>query len=91
MTLLQTFFGHPDTKPLKKIISAREALESNDWLGSIVGAPTFKPMRCLAIAAMGEPLALDEIDLFNTLTGGRSGGPSKPVRELWLLCGRRTP
>ena len=37
---------------LRKLIPAREALESPEWLGGIVGADSFKPMRALAIAAL---------------------------------------
>jgi hypothetical protein len=74
----------------RKLIPAREALESSEWLGGIVGADSFKPMRTLAIAALGEALTAAELELYRQLTGGRSEAPASPVSELWVLAGRRS-
>jgi hypothetical protein len=54
-------FPRAHHEPMKKLVSAREALESPVWLGGLVGGESFLPMRTLAIAALGEPLSADEL------------------------------
>ena len=49
---------------MKKLITAREAFESPEWLGNLVGADTFRPMRTIAIAALGEPLTPEELSFY---------------------------
>lgn len=75
---------------MKKLIAAREAFESPHWLGGLVGADSFRPMRTLALAALGEPLAAEELSIYRELTGGRPAPPAGPVNELWILAGRRS-
>jgi hypothetical protein len=74
---------------LKKLISVRRALEDPDWLGGLMGGESFKVMRILLIAAMGEPLTSDEVEIFTQVTG-RTVTPSAPVEELWTIAGRRS-
>jgi hypothetical protein len=75
---------------MKKLLSAREAFENNEWLGELVGADSFLPMRTLAIGSQGEPLSPEEEETYRTVTGGRQQFPQEPVSELWILAGRRS-
>ena len=61
---------------MRKLLSAREAFENNEWLGGLVGADSFLPMRTL--------------ETYRTVTGGRQQSPQEPVSELWILAGRRS-
>jgi hypothetical protein len=74
---------------MNKLISVREALESPQWLGGMVGADSFKVMRTLLIAAFGEPLTAEEMVLFTEVTG-RVVMPPEPCSELWIIAGRRS-
>ena len=49
---------------MRKLISAREAFESPEWLGALIGGGIFRPMRTIAIAALGEPLTAEELSFF---------------------------
>jgi predicted metal-binding membrane protein len=72
-----------------KLVSVRQALESKEWLGLLLGGPSFAVMRTLLIAAMGEPLTAPELATFTELTG-RTQAPGEAVEELWLIAGRRS-
>jgi hypothetical protein len=74
---------------MNKLIPLRTALESPDWLGSVLGAPSYATVRSLLLAALGEPLTADELAVFTKITG-RAESPSEPVAELWLVAGRRS-
>jgi hypothetical protein len=74
---------------MKKLISVRQALEDQAWLGSMLGAESFAVMRTLLIAAMGEPLTADEMPIFTQLTG-RAETPAEAVEELWVVAARRS-
>jgi hypothetical protein len=73
-----------------KLLTMREFLESASYLGTAqhLGGPSWLPWRVLLIALMGEALTLDELAIFQTLTG-RLTAPSEPCREAWLVIGRR--
>jgi hypothetical protein len=66
---------------MKKLISVRHALEDPAWLGTMMGADSFRAMRILLIAAMGEEFVASEMEIFTQLTGR--------AVELWILAGRR--
>ena len=75
---------------MRKLITLRHALEDPAWLGSTVGAPSFRAMRILLIAAMGEPLdEPGELEIFTQLTG-RTVAPAAPCEEVWIIAGRRS-
>lgn len=74
---------------MTKLVTVREALESKDWLGSMIGAPSFLVMRTLMIAAMGERLTESELETFTQITG-RTAAPTAAVEELWIIAGRRS-
>jgi len=74
---------------MNKLIPLRTALESPDWLGSVLGAPSYATVRALLLAALGEPLTPSELDAFTQITG-RTEAPSEPVAECWLIAGRRS-
>ena len=72
---------------MKPIVSLRRALDDPDLLGSILAGPTWLPWRAVLVAAMGEPLLLDEREAFTRLTG-RPQEPLHRVEEFWGI-GRR--
>lgn len=49
---------------------------------------SFRVMRVLLIASMGEELSAEELETFTSVTG-RTDAPSEPVEELWIAAGRR--
>ena len=55
----------------------------------MMSAPSFRAIRILLIAAMGEPLEPDELATFAELTG-RPNPPVLSVEELWIIAGRRS-
>jgi hypothetical protein len=73
---------------VKPIVSLRRALDDPDLLGSILAGPTWLPWRAVLVAAMGEPLLLDEREAFTRLTG-RPQEPLHRVEEFWGVIGRR--
>src|SRR2546425_5165219 len=52
-------------------------------------APSWATWRVCLKALFGLPLAPDELPVFERHTG-RSAAPTTPVREGWLVCGRRS-
>jgi len=74
---------------MKKLITARQALEDKAWLGSMLGGPSFEVMRTLLITSQGEQLTAAELELFTSVTG-RLESPSEPVEEAWIIAGRRS-
>lgn len=70
---------------MNKLITVRQALEDKEWLGGMLGGPSFATMRALLIAAMGEKLTAAELETFTQLTG-RAKTPGEPVDELWIIC-----
>jgi hypothetical protein len=77
------------TRFMKKLISVRQALEDPAWLGGMLGGESFAVMRTLLIAAMGEALMADEMEIFTEVTG-RTVTPSAPAEELWIVASRRS-
>ena len=75
---------------MKKLCTMRHALTSPDYFGSttMLGGPSWAGWRCMLLAIMGEPLTVEEMDLFRTLTE-RDASPTKPVSEFYGVVGRR--
>ena len=73
---------------LKKLITMREALESDGYFGRLLGGGSWAAWRVLLIAIVGEELTEDERAVFNSLTG-REREPLEPVEEFWAVIGRR--
>ena len=73
---------------LKKLITMREALESDGYFGRLLGGDSWAAWRVLLIAIVGEELTEDERAVFNSLTG-REREPLEPVEEFWAVIGRR--
>jgi hypothetical protein len=69
-------------------ISIRKALEDEALLGSALAGPSWHAWRSLLIAAMGEPLQPDELEVFTRFTG-RTTPPEHRVDEFWCCIGRR--
>ena len=71
-----------------KLKAIRQALDDPNLLGTALEGPSWKAWRVLLIAAMGEPLTPDELELFKRFTG-REVAPSERVDEFWCCIGRR--
>jgi hypothetical protein len=56
--------------------------------GGVLGGDTWAVWRSILLAAMGEPLTNDELDVFRRLTG-RNAPPGKRCEELLVVAGRR--
>lgn len=59
-----------------------------ELLGSALAGPSWHAWRALLLAAMGEPLKPDELEVFTRFTGG-TVPPTQRVDELWCCVGRR--
>jgi hypothetical protein len=65
-----------------------EALADPKLLGSAFkDASTWRPWLAF-LTALGLPMSEADADLFRQCTG-RSGLPTGPFSEAWLVCGRR--
>src|SRR5918996_4696046 len=63
-------------------VTLRRALEDPNLLGSALAGPSWATWRAILLAAMGEELKPDELELFSARTG-RDQPPGKRVQELW--------
>jgi hypothetical protein len=72
----------------KPKLSMRAALEERQLLGAELSGDSWKGWRVLLMAAMGEPLRDDELEIFTRLTG-RSRAPTQRVEEFFGVVGRR--
>src|SRR5262249_39081379 len=76
----------PATKPA---ITLTRAMSDPALFGKVFGAPSFWTWKTVAKLIDGLPLTEQrEVDLFRQCTG-RSKLPTKPVRRLIILAGRR--
>ncbi len=76
--------------PPVAITSVATALADPQLLGAALPDLTsWKAWVVILKAAFAEPLDDDELVLFKEIAGGREP-PEKPVRELWVLAGRRS-
>jgi hypothetical protein len=65
------------------------ALSDSRMLGQWFGGSSWDGWRTIMRAAHGLPLTQAERAFFSTVAGGREP-PTQPVKELWVLCGRRS-
>lgn len=68
--------------------SMREALDEPEIFGNIIAGETWAAWRALLIAARGEPLTPEELEVFQELSQ-RKDPPTQPCKELWAIVGRR--
>jgi hypothetical protein len=70
-------------------VSMREALLDRNLLGNAIPGESRKVWRTLLIAAMGEELHDEELEIFKQFTGGREYVPGTMVEEFEAVVGRR--
>ena len=73
---------------MKAIVPMRVALSDPDLFGTVLAGDSWASWRILLIAAMGEPLTVEERVVFEHLTG-RPQEPAERVEEIWAIIGRR--
>src|SRR6476620_1059270 len=73
---------------MKKLLTARQALEDPAILGGAIAGPTWLSWRALLIAALGEALNREERRAFQVLTR-RAQEPLEVAEELVAVVGRR--
>jgi hypothetical protein len=73
---------------LRKLVTMREALESDGYFGTLLVGDSWRAWRALLIAIAGEELRDEERVIFRSLTG-RDREPLEPVAEFWAVIGRR--
>ncbi len=73
------------TTPISIIEAMSDPNLLGDWLGS---AETWVAWLVVLKAAFALPMDDDELALFETLAGGRAP-PTRPVKELVVIAGRR--
>ena len=73
---------------LRKLVTMREALDSDGYFGGLLSGDSWGSWRALLIAIVGEALTEDERAIFKILTG-REREPLEPVEEFWAVVGRR--
>jgi hypothetical protein len=71
-----------------QVVSLRRALSDPGLLGAVLAGESWHAWRSILLAAMGEPLEPDELDVFRRLTG-RHVPPDSRVEELVVVAGRR--
>ena len=71
------------------LVSFREFIESDRFAGHAFAEDSWRPMKTILIAAVGEELHPDERELFRKLTG-LDREPGARVDELWMVLGRRS-
>ena len=73
---------------LRKLVTMRQALESQAYFGGLLAGKSWAAWRILLIAMVGEELTEDERVTFTALTG-RNSEPLEPIEEFWGIVGRR--
>lgn len=66
-----------------------EALQTPELFGDAFTGDSWEAWRAILSGAFAIPMEGDRLELFETLSGGREP-PSKRVRELWCIAGRRS-
>jgi hypothetical protein len=66
----------------------RQALDDPALVGTALAGPSWRAWRSLLLAAMGEPLATEELETFKQFMG-RMKAPTQRADELWCCVGRR--
>jgi len=70
-------------------ITPAAAIADPALLGPAFAGDTWATWRAILKAAYAEPLDADELAAFHTVAGDRDP-PPRPVRELWVIAGRRS-
>jgi hypothetical protein len=71
---------------LRKLVTMREALESDGYFGRLLSGGSWAAWRVLLTAILGEELTNDERAIFRALTG-RDSEALEPVEEFWGAIG----
>ena len=66
-----------------------EALDHPDLFGPWFAGPSWKAWRMVERAIFGLPIPEEDLPLFKELTG-RDEPPDRPVKEAWIIAGRRS-
>ena len=66
-----------------------EALDHPDLFGPWFAGPSWKTWRTVERAIFGLPIPEEDLPLFKELTG-RDEPPDGPVKEAWIIAGRRS-
>ncbi len=66
-----------------------EALQTPELFGDAFIGESWEAWRAILSGSFALPMEGERLELFNTLAGGREP-PSKRVRELWCIAGRRS-
>jgi hypothetical protein len=74
--------------PLKRTLDIVEAMESADLFASWFEGDSWNAWKVILKAAFALPLSDDELVTFRALAGDRAP-PTRQVRELWIVAGRR--
>jgi terminase large subunit-like protein len=69
-------------------VNILQAIDDPVVFGQHFKANTWSAWRVLLAALFGLPMSPEQISLFQKHTG-RTTSPAQPVREAWLVCGRR--
>jgi hypothetical protein len=56
---------------MRSKVSLRRALEDSSLLGAVLGGDSWRNWRTILIAANGEELTQDELEIYRKFTGGR--------------------
>jgi phage terminase large subunit-like protein len=68
-------------------ITIAEAIADGVLFGRVLG-PTFANWAVFLLALFGLPMTPEQLAIYQRFTG-RTTPPSAPLREAWLVCGRR--
>src|SRR5690242_18724229 len=69
------------------MINLIEAMDDPNLFEPWFRGPTWHPWRTILKAANGLPLSQEELEFFRTVA--ERDPPSEPVKELWIIAGRR--
>lgn len=72
------------------MITYADACADPNLFGDWFSGPSWDVWRVLDRALFGEPLDDDQLAIFKELTGRDHYEPGKPVKEAWLIFGRRS-
>lgn len=70
---------------MRQKVTIRRALEDPSLLGAVLSGDSWRNWRIIMIAANGEELAADELEIFRRFTGR----PEAPEKRVWCPIGRR--
>jgi len=71
------------------MIPVVDAMSDPHLFGRWFNAPSWATWRAVLRAAYALPMSDDDLDLFRAVAGNRAP-PTRPVKELWAIAGRRS-